>query len=485
MNHNDTDLTAIPEFEYLLNYISLMLDAKDEESALGNWLSAMDEALEKAEFSQAQQLLRTIRTFKLSALGSAEVELARANWHERRDENEEAVNFYQKAIKTFRRAGNYNSEALASNSLGLLYQKISQNVQAVIHFRVAAKLYRRMGDHKSLGEVLSNIGSVADAQKDWSRAVPYYEHAIREFKRVGAKRELAGAFNNLGVSTEMLEDFDRAESSYLRCSGLLDEIGQSSSEAGWRVISNLAQLCAKQGDKDRAIRYHKLAFNTASNLKSDILRAITLNNLGLLHEELGDNRQAANFYREALDYQREQGDKITQAMLLNNLGSTLTDLGNFSEARTCFDESIALSREVKDLAGEARTLNNLAVLWEKEERPDNVVPLYQQVVEIFSTIGDNRREINTLINLASVAWRTGKDQIGRGAFLKAWQLAQTETYNNELATLFQLRGDWAASNGLSKNLAKRWYQRAMGKCSDETLRKGLLQRLEWLEKHRE
>ena len=168
----------VSEFEYLLNYIALTLDTGNEEDGLGYWLAAMDESLEKSEFIEAQRLLQTIRNITLSPMGFARVELARANWFESRFENEKAVNSYRNAIKAFRRLGDKNSEALASNSLGLLFQKMSLNEQAIIHFRVAARLYKRMQDHKSLGEVLSNIGIVADAQRDWLRAIPYYERAI-------------------------------------------------------------------------------------------------------------------------------------------------------------------------------------------------------------------------------------------------------------------------------------------------------------------
>ena len=471
---------TIPEFEYLLNYIALTLDAGNEEQGLGYWLGAMDEALEKAEFSEAQQLLRAIRNFQFSPIGLAQVELARANWHESRVENEEAVKSYRAAIKTFRRMEEHNSEALASNSLGLLYQKMSLNDQAIVHFRVAARLYKRLGDHKSLGEVLSNIGMVADAQKDWLRAIPYYERAIREFARVGAKRELAGAFNNLGVAAEMLGDLDRAEPAYHRCSDLLDEIDQSTSEAGWRIVSNLAQLHAKRNENDTSIRYHKLALQIASDLGLDVSCAISLNNLGILHEEMGDQRQAADYYREALAYQRQLGDRIVQAMLLNNLGSILTDLGSFADAQICLDESIALSREANDLAGEARTLNNQAVLLEKQGQSENALHVYQQSAEIFFSIGDTRRGIMSLINLASVAWRVGEDEIGRAAFLRAWQVARNESFNNELAILFQLRGDWSASHRHSRTLANRWYQEAMEHCTDESIKAGLQQRLDSL-----
>ena len=111
-------------------------------------------------------------------------------------------------------------------------------------------------------------------------------------------------------------------------------------------------------------------------------------------------------------------------MLLNNFGSALTDLDHMADAQICFDESIALSREAKDLAGEARTLNNLAVLLEKQGQFENALRTYQHAAGIFLTIGDTRREIMTLINIASVAWRMGEDQLDALSFFRAWQLAQ-------------------------------------------------------------
>lgn len=473
---------AVFEFEYLISYITLTLDAGDEENGLGYWLNAMDESLESGELSEAQRLLQLIRRFPLSAGGLAQVELARANWYENRLINEEAINSYRKAIRTFRRIGNESAEAFASNSLGLLYQKMSLNEQAIIQFRVAAKLYKRLGDYESLGGMLSNIGIVFDAQRDWLKAIPYYERAAKAFIRAESKRQLASAFNNLGVAHEMLGNFESAEDAYQRCIELLDEIGQSKTHSAWRIISNLAQLYAKLGDTDKSIQHHELAFKVALEISSEVLCALTLNNLGALHEEIGEKQKAADYYYEALDYQKEQGDRNIQAMLLNNLGSVLMDLGSVEDAQICFDESLALSREIKDLAGEARTLNNLAVFLEKQEQLDNAVHVYQQAEAILESIGDVRRELTTLINIASVAWKNSDDEVGRAAFHKAWRLAQTDSFHNELAVLFQLRGDWSASYRHSRSLAKRWYQKAMEICTDGKIKAGLEQRLNWLEK---
>lgn len=172
-----------------------------------------------------------------------------------------------------------------------------------------------------------------------------------------------------------------------------------------------------------------------------------------------------------------------QAMLLNNLGSILTDLGSFEDAQIHFDESIALSREAKDLAGEARTLNNLAVLLEEQGQWEDALRVYQEAESILFSTGDRRREITTLINIASVSGRNGKDEIARAAFLNAWRLACRESFHNELAVLFQWRGDWSAAYRHSRTLAKRWYEKAIEACTDETIKVGLQQRLDWLTQH--
>jgi tetratricopeptide (TPR) repeat protein len=282
------------------------------------WLGAVDTFIEEARFADAERLLQHIRRFKLSARAKAQVELARAEWHEKRGESNLAVRAYQRSIAGFRGLGDANAEALASNSLALLLKEMGRYNEATRHYRVAARLYRRMGDEESYGDVLSNQGGIADAQRDWASAIPYYDKAIRAFTRVGAKKKLAGAYNNFGVAHEMLNDLDQAETWYLKCVESLDEIGESYSEQGWRILSNLGQLYAKRKNWDKAVRCNKSSLEVADELDSNWHRAMSWNNLGTLWEERGDKRQAADCFREALRFQVETTDRFSQATVLNN-----------------------------------------------------------------------------------------------------------------------------------------------------------------------
>ena len=88
----------------------------------------------------------------------------------------------------------------------------------------------------------------------------------------------------------MLNDLDSAEAWYQRCVDLLDEIGESYSEQGWRILSNLGQFYAKRKQWDRAVNCNKWALEIADELDSNWHRAMTWNNLGTLYEGQGDKR---------------------------------------------------------------------------------------------------------------------------------------------------------------------------------------------------
>lgn len=466
--------------DYLLSFINLTFEKGDEETAITEWLSAMDMALEERRFADAYQLIRAVRSFHLSPLTQAQVALSRAELHAVRGENHSAIEAYRFSIATFRRFGDENAEALASNSLALLLQEMGHYEQAVVHYKVAAKLCRRVGDHEALGEVLSNLGSLADAQRNWAKALPHYRQAAKAFSHAVANQKLAGAYNNLGVAHEMLGNLEDAETWYQRCVELLDEIGESYSERGWRILINLAELAAKRGDEAQMENCHRWAFEIADVLDSNHLRSLTWSNKGALVDRQGDKREAVNCYREALNSLSHDGDYALQALILNNLSAALSDLEDYVQAEMCCQESLAISREFSDLSGEARTLNNLAVLYETLERTDEAIALYQQAIELFTGLDDARREINTLINLASLAWRTGQDKLGREFFLRAWPLAQDESFHNELAKLYQSRGDWASTRKGTRLLAKKWYERALTVCTDNSMIDALNQRLNWL-----
>ncbi len=468
--------------EYLISFIILLLESGDEDRALEEWLRAVDTALESGQLSRLEQLFRRMRGQELSHLARARVEFARANWWERLEKNDEAVAAYRQAMRVFRRFGVERAEAQTANNLALLYQKMGKNAYAVTLFHVAARLYGRLQEHESRGEVRSNIGGVADAQRNWQDAIPYYRQAERDLRRAGAKRQLAGVLNNLGVANEMLGLLERAESAYRASLEVLQEIDQADSEAGWRIQGNIAELLSNRDDLEGAIRQHRAALTIAIHLGSDSLHALSLNNLGTLFDKAGDKQKALESYQAALSYQRELGDQATEAMLLNNLGSVFTDIGEFEQAQVSLAESIALCAEVKDLAGEARSLNNLAVLRERQGQLDASIVAYEKAAQRFSSIGDKRRQTLTLINLAAVSWKKRDEPVARRAFLKAWRLAQNDAFANELALLYQLRGDVVASRPKGKPLARRWYERAAATCTAESLSRGLAERLDWLSK---
>ena len=466
--------------EYLLSFINLTFETGDEEKAITEWLSAMDTALEERHFADANKLFRAISSFHLSPRAQAQASLSKAELHVAQGQNQAAIEAYRFSIATFRRFGDENAEALASNSLALLLQEMGHYDQAVFHYRVAAKLCRRAGDHEALGEVLSNLGSLADAQRNWAKALPYYKQATKAFSYAEANQKLAGVYNNLGVAHELLGNLEDAETWYQRCVDLLDEIGESYSEKGWRILINLAELAANRGDEAQMDNCHCWAFEIADVLDSNYLRALTWNNKGALVDHQGDKREAANCYQEALNSLSHDGDYTLQALILNNLGAALSDLEDYVQAEMCYEESLAISREFSDLSGEARTLNNLAVLYETLERTDEAIALYQQAADLFADLDDVRHEITTLINIASLAWRTGRDKFGREYFLRAWPLARGETFHNELAKLYQSHGDWASMRKETYQLAKKWYERALTVCTDSSMIGELNQRLNWL-----
>ena len=110
--------------KYLLSFINLSLETGDEEIAITEWLSAMDTALEERRFADACQLIRAVRSFHLLPSTQAQISLARAELHAARGENQAATEAYRSSIATFRRFGDKNAEALASNSLALLLQEM-------------------------------------------------------------------------------------------------------------------------------------------------------------------------------------------------------------------------------------------------------------------------------------------------------------------------------------------------------------------------
>ena len=113
----------------------------------------------------------------------------------------------------------------------------------------------------------------------------------------------------------------------MRCVNLLDELGETYSTKGIRVLANLGQLYAKQEEWDKTENCYRWALEICQELKDVYSESTTWNNLGTVYNAQEDYNQAAECYQRSIQLHHKLGDKRGEALALSNLGAAYADLG--------------------------------------------------------------------------------------------------------------------------------------------------------------
>ncbi|MCA9997513.1 MAG: tetratricopeptide repeat protein [Anaerolineales bacterium] len=436
----------------------MLLD--DEEAGLAEWLDLLEECQAAWQFADCQQLIRFIKGMPLSPLAVGYVQQATADLYRQQGEWAAASTTYQRARRTFQELDQPLDEAAVCNNFALALQEQRNYPQATRHYQEALRLYKEEEATASIAHVLANLGNIAYEQGHWQQAADYYHQSATQLETADLPSDLASIYNSLGVAYEELGDLETAENHYLRCADLLDDLEVAYSVRGLRVMSNLGQLYGKQTQWDKAIHCFESALDIAQTIDDPFQEGKVWNNLGTVYTQQGEAEAAVNSYQRSLELAQQLGDHQRELIALNNIGAAYADLEAFALAKSCYQNGLALSQERNEPYGVARALNNLGALAAQQGDLDTAIAYYQQSADMAESIGHLYRATLTLINIASLYEQQLQTVAAQPCFDRAWAMAETEGYDDHLASLCTLRGDTSFQQRATYPDAYRWFAQA-------------------------
>ncbi|NJN68460.1 MAG: ATP-binding protein [Chloroflexaceae bacterium] len=176
-------------------------------------------------------------------------------------------------------------------------------------------------------------------------------------------------------AARLLHDIANALRSFLRSAGYWDEWERLSTwayhaarslgdwhHAGWRAY-DVAFVHWNRTETDQAAVWADRmlqAVHQGSNRRDHVI-AIRLK--GLVAEQRGDLARAAAFYTEALITCRELPDKPDEASILNDLGEISLRQRNYDRAEVCYKQALAIAEKASDKESQAVFSGNLGNLF--------------------------------------------------------------------------------------------------------------------------
>lgn len=428
---------------YFTEYLRTTIEQRgNEEEGVMLWLAEIYQAIDELRLEDIRQLVRGAKTFQLSAWGKAQIFLGRGDFHARQHDWTSAIAMYQHGLECLKDCENIESDqAVLLNNLGLVYQEQARYEDAIFSYKHAVQLYDKV--HDLIGKIhsISNLASVYDTRGEWESAVQYYKMGIQELEVADDKTVLASFWNNLGVAYQNSGNQQFAMEAFQKCVKILDDMGESLSEQGARVLMNLGEIYAERQQSIQSIQCFQSAIHVCQEIGNTSLEVSVWNNLGAFYAKNDRIGDAMNCYETCLQLTRQTGDHATESLILNNLGSAFEDAHDNEKAFHAFMQSLALAEENQELYGIARAQNNLGVLHEKQHMMDQALSHYAEAVRALHEIGDYYREVTTITNIATLHAKIGNIDDSREWIKRGVSISTQRQFIDHLAFLAILEGD--------------------------------------------
>ncbi|NCQ72991.1 MAG: tetratricopeptide repeat protein [Microcystis aeruginosa W13-13] len=302
-----------------------------------------------------------------------------------RQEQQLAIEYYQKAID-LQKELNLELDLVASlNSLAGIYYSLGEYQKAIEFYQQSLAIKREIGDRGGEGESYNNLGAVYNSLGEYQKAIEFYQQSLAITREIGDRGGEGKSYNNLGNVYKSLGEYQKAIEFYQQSLAITREIGDRGGEG--KSYGNLGNVYHSLGEYQKAIEFHQQSLAITRQIGERGGEGKSYNNLGNVYYSLGEYQKAIEFYQQSLAITREIGDRGGEGYSYGNLGNVYHSLGEYQKAIEFHQQSLAIDREIGDRGGEASSWFNLGVTYYKLKRIAEAKEAILQARKLFQALG--------------------------------------------------------------------------------------------------
>lgn len=193
------------------------------------------------------------------------------------------------------------------DGIGDSYRYISRNEEAIDYYFKALRIAEKQKLEKNRAIALNNIGLIYNNIKDFNLALDYIKRSFSIFKNFNDKSLIIQSYNNLASIYWNNKQIDSA----LKYYNLAFEVSKEINDLVGLLHSynNLGVVYLGKGENYLALEYFYRSLEISKDLRNRTGEAQTLNNLGQVFISLGKYNTAASNIEEALSIAQELNAK--------------------------------------------------------------------------------------------------------------------------------------------------------------------------------
>ncbi len=243
-------------------------------------------------------------------------------------------------------------------------------------------------------------------------AIAAYEEVLKEDRsQPGALLRFAMLRTQQGRNPEASAWLDRAEESYRTLSNV----------EGLGFVALARSTIAPTVNE--AIRLEQDAEQKARDVSSDLLLVRAQRARAASIQRLGQTDEARTLALSAIATAEKAGLLAEAVNGRIELGSVPFQMGKYEAAEKDFEEAVAMAKRFRTLKAGARANVTMGQLYSNTNRPELAVPLEEDGIRYYKSVGDLSRASQALRFLASARQLLGKESDARASFEEAYRLS--------------------------------------------------------------
>ncbi len=248
----------------------------------------------------------------------------------------EALDYWNKSLEVFTQLNDKSGIANMQNNIGSIYKDQGADDKALENFFGALKNSESQKDSNKIFISLNNIGSVYQHKEGtYEMALGYYLKAMQLKRHITNPDQLGTILSNIGEiylsrknTDSALYYFEMSKAAYLGTGNIA------------YAINNEGKTYAQQQDFEKAIRFFRVAYDSAEHAGSPLLMTQSLLNEGDVYAQLQQQTSALSAYTRAEKMAKENKLNYELKGIYDGLSKTYAHLKQYDKAY-----------QYKDLAG--------------------------------------------------------------------------------------------------------------------------------------
>lgn len=158
-----------------------------------------------------------------------------------------------------------------------------------------------------------------------------------------------------------------------------------------RSMNNLGMLNWNQGNYKIALNYFLEGLKLNENLPDDkkIKNSIFYNNIGLIYQELNLNDKALTYHKKAYEARKKDNQLKEQASSLNNIGICYHSMNKNEEALLYYKTGLKVAFDSNNLIDYYKITENIGNALQSEKRFKESILYYEKILQIKESVAIN------------------------------------------------------------------------------------------------